>query len=44
MYENEELLVEGENILIGFPGLPNDIDAIFIWTGNGHTYAVKGEL
>jgi len=29
-------------IRVGFPGVPNDIDAAFVWSGNGRIYFIKG--
>lgn len=33
-----------KNISEGFDGIPNNIDTAFVWSGNGKTYFVKGEL
>ena len=27
-----------------FPGLPDDIDSAFIWSGNGRLYFTKGKI
>lgn len=29
-------------IATAFPGLPDDLDSAFIWTGNGRVYFTKG--
>jgi len=31
-----------KNIAEDFPGVPNDLDAAFVWSGDGETYFFKG--
>ena len=26
----------------GFPGVPDNLDAAFVWSGNGRIYVIKG--
>jgi matrix metalloproteinase-14 (membrane-inserted) len=28
----------------GFPGIPNNVDAVFVWGGNGKLYFIKDEF
>ena len=28
----------------GFPGAPDDLDAAFVWSGNGRIYFIKGQF
>lgn len=32
------------NISEGFDGIPNHLQTAFVWSGNGKTYFVKGDL
>ena len=42
-FENRDPVLTDGVLSDRFPGLPSGIDAIFIWTGNGKTYAIKGK-
>ncbi len=43
--QGNPVLVQGypREIGIGFPGLPDDLDTIFRWSGNLRIYAIKGK-
>ena len=43
-FENRDAVVLEGELNERFPGLPSGVDAVFIWTGNGKTYAIKGEF
>lgn len=32
-----------KEISVGFAGIPNNVDAAFVWSGNGKTYFFKGD-
>ncbi|KAK3586496.1 hypothetical protein CHS0354_033519 [Potamilus streckersoni] len=42
-FHNMRLIYGPKNISEGFHGIPNNIDAAFVWSGNGKTYFIKGD-
>jgi matrix metalloproteinase-14 (membrane-inserted) len=33
-----------KDLSVGFPGIPSNLDAAFVWGGNGKIYVVKDQL